>query len=53
MKTYTVIIRSKGEPELQTSVKAVGPESAKRQAIADALYMGWTHPRVIRCQEAA
>ena len=54
MKTYTVTTREKGAPELeQHGIKAVNPISAKRQAIANALIMGWKHPRVTRCQEAA
>ena len=53
MPTYRVIIREKGAPELEQTLPAVSPESAKRKAIADALYMGWKHPRVFRCDEVA
>lgn len=54
MKTYTVTTVEKGAPELeQHGIKAVNPMSAKRQAVANALYMGWKHPSVTRCQEIA
>lgn len=51
MNTYTVTIRSKGEPEcVQHDIKAVNADSAKRQAVANAIYMGWKHPRVTACK---
>jgi len=52
MKTFTVTTNEKGAPELeQHGIQAVSPDSAKRQAIANAIYMGWKHPRVTRCVE--
>ena len=53
MPTYRVIIREKGAPELEQTLPAVSPESATRKAVADAIYMGWKHPRVVSCKEAA
>ena len=52
MKLYIVTVSEKGAPELQASIPAVSPGSAKRQAVTRALIMGYRHPRVVSCREA-
>jgi len=52
MKAYTVTIIEKGAPELeQHGILAENSISAKSKAVANALIMGWKHPRVTRCVE--
>ncbi len=50
--TFTVTITEKGSPELELiGLRAKDEQSAKRQAVANAIVMRWKHPRVIRCKE--
>jgi hypothetical protein len=50
--TYTVTTTEKGAPWLeQHGIQALTPQSAKAQAISNAVYMGYRYPKVIKVKE--
>lgn len=52
MKSWTVTAREKGAPDLeQHGILALTPQSAKAQALSNAVYMGYRYPKVIKVKE--
>lgn len=52
MKTWTVTAREKGSPDLeQHGIQALTPQSAKAQAISNAVYMGYRYPKIVKVVE--